>query len=187
MNLRKINTRLYFDVYSLSKQNIILFSLSDSEIFSSINFIKKNFQQNIDSKNYWKTTFATFHKRLKWLTVFSMNLKNISNFFQNRMKKIFDFYLWKFVLIYRNDIIIYFKISINHFAHLNEAFNLLEKSKMTLSFSKCHFVYSNIKTLKHHVNRFDLNTLKKNKYHSSFDVFQNFTKIQNRAELLRLL
>ena len=90
-----------------------------------------------------------------------MNLKNISNFFQNRMKKIFDFYLWKFVLIYMNDIIIYFKISTDHFVHLNEALNLLEKSKMTLSFSKCHFVYSNIKTLKHYVNRFDLNTFKK--------------------------
>ena len=160
MNLRKINTRLYFDVYSLSKQNIILFSLSDSEIFSSINFIKIFFQQNIDSKNYWKTTFAILHKKLKWLTIFSMNLKNISSFFQNRMKKIFDFYLWKFVLIYMNDIIIYFKISIDHFAHLNETLNLLKKSKMTLSFSKCHFVYSNIKTLKHYVNRLNLNTLK---------------------------
>ena len=160
MNLKKINTRLYFDVYSLSKQNIILFSLNDSEIFSSINFTKKFFQQNIDSKNYWKTTFVIFHKKLKWLTIFNMNLKNISNFFQNRMKKIFDFYLWKFVLIYMNDIIIYFKISTNHFVHLNETLNLLKKSEMTLSFSKCHFAYLSIKTLKHHVNRFNLNTLK---------------------------
>ena len=52
INLQKINTRLYFDVYSLSKQNIILFFLNDLKIFSSINFIKKIFQQNIDSKNY---------------------------------------------------------------------------------------------------------------------------------------
>ena len=70
-----------------------------------------------------------------------------------------------------NDIIIYFKISTDHFVHLNEALNLLKKSKMTLSFSKCHFAYSSIKTLKHYVNRFDLNTLKKNKYHSLFNVF----------------
>ena len=161
MNLRKINTRLYFDVYSLSQKNIILFSLNDSKIFSSINFIKKIFQQNIDLKNYWKITFAIFHKKLKWLTIFNINLKNISNFFQNRMKKIFDFYLWKFVLIYMNDIIIYFKISTNHFVHLNKTFNLLKKSEITLSFSKCHFAYSSIKTLKHYVNCFNLNNLKK--------------------------
>ena len=86
-----------------------------------------------------------------------------------------------------NDIIIYFKFAIDHFIHLNEAFNLLKKSKMTLSFLKCHFAYSNIKTLKHHVNRFNLNILKKNKYHSSFDVFQNFKKIRNRIEFFRLL
>ena len=73
MNLKKINTRFYFDVYSLSKQNIKLFSLNDSEIFSSINFIKEFFQQNIDSKNYWKATFVIFHKKLKWLTIFNMN------------------------------------------------------------------------------------------------------------------
>ena len=77
------------------------------------------------------------------------------------MKKIFDFYLWKFVLIYMNDIIIYFKISTDYFVHLNEALNLLKKSKVTLSLSKCHFVYSSIKALKHYVNRFNLNTLKK--------------------------
>ena len=59
-----------------------------------------------------------------------------------------------------NDIIIYFKTSSDHFVYLNETLNLLKKSKMTLSFSKCHFVYSSIKTLKHHVNRFDLSTLK---------------------------
>ena len=161
INLRKINTRLYSDVYSLLKQNIILSFLDDSKIFSSIDFTKEFFQQDINSKNYWKTTFATFHKELKWLTVFSMKLKNTSKFFQNRMKKIFDFYLWKFVLIYMNDIIIYFKISIDHLAHLNEALNLLKKSKVTLSLSKCHFAYSSIKALRHHMNRFDLNILKK--------------------------
>ena len=45
INLRKINTRLYFDVYFLSKQNIILFFLNDSKNFSSINFIKKIFSK----------------------------------------------------------------------------------------------------------------------------------------------
>ena len=57
---------------------------------------------------------------------------------------------------------------------------------MTLSFSKRHFVYSNIKILKYYVNRFDLN-IKKNKYYSLFDVFQNFKKIQNQTEFFRLL
>ena len=109
-----------------------------------------------------------------------MNLKNILNFFQNQMKKIFNFYLWKFVLIYMNDIIIYFKISTDHFAHLNETFNLLKKSKMTLSFSKCHFVYSSIKTLKHYVNRLDLNTLKKK---SNIIRYLMFFKILRKFEI----
>ena len=178
IDLQKINTRLYSDVYSLSKQNIILFFLNDLKIFSSIDFTKEFFQQNINSKNYWKTTFANFHNKLKWLTIISIKLKNTSKFFQNRIKKIFDFYLWKFVLIYINDIIIYFEISINHFVYLNEALNLLKKSKMTLSFSKCYFVYSNIKTLKHHMNYFDLNILKEKtkiiRWLMFFKIFKKF-------------
>ena len=161
MNLKKINTKLYSDVYSLSKQNIILSFLSESKIFSFIDFTKRFFQQNINFKNYWKTIFVTFHKKLKWLTIFSMNFENTSDFFQNRMKKIFETYLWKFVLMYMNDIIIYSKNSIDHLTHLDEILDLLKNFDVTLFLAKCHFAYSSIKAFEHHVSRLDLSILKK--------------------------
>ena len=140
VNLRRINNRLYFNVYFLSRQNTVLSSLKESMIFFSIDFIKEFFQQSIESRDYWKIIFVSQHRDLKWLTVVSMNLKNTSRFFQSRMKKIFDVFLWKFVLVYIDDIIVYSRILKKHLEHLNEVLNLLKKFEVTLSFKKCHFV-----------------------------------------------
>jgi hypothetical protein len=115
INLRRINIRLYSNVYSLFKQNTILFSFDDSIVFSSIDLIKEFFQQSIDSKDYWKTTFVSQHRELEWLTISSMSLDNISKFFQHRMKRVLEKYLWKFVLVYIDDIIIFFSILENYF------------------------------------------------------------------------
>ena len=51
IDLKRINTRLYFDAYSFFKQNVIFSSLNESEIFFFINFTKGFFQQKIELKN----------------------------------------------------------------------------------------------------------------------------------------
>jgi hypothetical protein len=161
INLKRINIKLYLNVYSLSKQNTILSSFDESTIFSFIDLIKNFFQQSIDSKNYWKTTFVSQHRDLEWLIVFNMNLNNTSEFFQHKMKKVLKKYLWKFVLVYIDDIIIFFSIFENHLKHLNEILILLKKSDVIFFLFKSHFDYSNIKILKHHVNRLNINIMKK--------------------------
>jgi predicted XRE-type DNA-binding protein len=161
INLRRINIRLYSNVYSLFKRNTILFFFDDSIVFSSIDFIKEFFQQSIDSKDYWKTTFVSQHRELEWLTISSINLDNISRFFQHKIKRVLKKYLWKFILVYIDDIIIFFSTFENHLKHLNEILVLLKKSNAILFFFKSHFDYSNIKTLKHHVNRLKINIMKK--------------------------
>ena len=137
-------------IYSFLKQNVIFSFLNEFEIFFSIDFIKSFFQQKIKSKNKWKTTFVTFYQNLKWLTVSSMKFDNTSDFFQNKMKKMFKIYLWKFVLIYMNNIIVYFKNKNQHLTHLKKMLNLFKKSDVILTLKKSHFAYFNIKILKHH-------------------------------------
>jgi hypothetical protein len=93
INLKRINIKFYSNVYSLSKQNTILSSFDESTIFSFIDLIKDFFQQSIDSKNYWKTTFVSQHRDFDWFIVFNMNLNNTFEFFQHRMKKVLKKYL----------------------------------------------------------------------------------------------
>ena len=159
INFKKINTRFYSDVYFLSKQNTILKILSDFIIFSSIDLIKNFFQQNIRQQDWWKTIFVIFHREQKWLTVFIMNFVNTSNFFQHKIKFFLTFYLWKFVFVYIDNIIIYFFSLNDYIKHVDDVLTFLKNSDITFSLFKCHFVYSSIQTLNHYVSRLDFNTI----------------------------
>jgi hypothetical protein len=90
-----------------------------------------------------------------------MKLENIFDFFQHRMKRVLKQYLWKFVLIYIDDIIIFSSTFENHLIHFDEILILLKKSKVTLFLSKFHFVYLNIKVLSYYVFKLSINMMKK--------------------------
>ncbi len=75
------------------------------------------------------------------------------------MERVLEKYLWKFVLVYIDDIIIFSPTLEDHLDHLNEILIILEKSGVTLSLSKSHFAYPNIKALGHHVSRLGISTM----------------------------
>ena len=87
-----------------------------------------------------------------------MRLINSSKFFQNWMKKLLHKYLWSFVLIYINNIVIYSRIIENHLIHLDQILQVLENSEVSLSLTKCHFVYQSVKLLEHHVSQLEIST-----------------------------
>ena len=160
MNLQKINTKLYSDAYSLSKQNTILDVLEEVIIFLSMNVTKNFFQQLIQKTDCWKMTFMTSHHSHEQLTVSIMKLTNSSEFFQHCMKDMLQFYLWKFLLIYVNDIIIFSETLKTHLQYVDQTLYTLKKSEVTLFLSKCHFKYLSIKILRHYVFCLGLNTVK---------------------------
>lgn len=159
VDLRKINTRLYPDAYPLPKQDTILEALGGSTVFTSLDMTKSFFQQGTKSSDWWKTTFVTPHRGQEWLTVSTMGLANTPGFFQHRMELLLSDFLWQFVLVYVDDIIIYSPTIDDHLTHVDQILTLLEDSGVTLSLGKCHFAYPSIKALGHHVSRLGLSTL----------------------------
>ena len=151
MNFWKVNTKLYSDAYSLSKQNAILDVLEGTIIFSSMDVTKDFFQQSIWKTDHWKTAFVTPHCGHEQLTVSIMELTNFSEFFQHCIKDMLQSYLWKFLLIYVNNIIIFSESLKTHLQHVNQTLYTLKKSEITFFLSKCHFRYFSIKMLKHYV------------------------------------
>lgn len=158
VDLKKVNTRLYPDAYPLPRQDTILGALGGSIIFSSVDLTKSFFQQGTKSSDWWKTTFVTPHRGQEWLTVSTMGLANTPGFFQHRMESLLAPYLWQFVLVYIDDIIIYSSSLDQHIQHLDQVLALLEDSGVTLSLNKCHFAYPSIQALGHHVSRLGLST-----------------------------
>lgn len=88
-----------------------------------------------------------------------MGLSSTSPFFQHRMERLFREYLWNFVLVYIDDIIVFSKSIKEHLAYLDTVLGLLEESGVTLSLSKCFFTQPSITALGHHISRPGLATL----------------------------
>src|SRR5437667_11360300 len=117
------------------------------------------FQQRIRLADHWKTAFVTPHHGHEQLTVSTMGLTNFLGFFQHRMESILAKYLWFFILVYVDDIIVFSRSKEEHLHHLDRILQLLEDSGVTLSIAKCHFGYPSIKALGHHVLRLGLSTV----------------------------
>ena len=119
VDLRHINMKFLLNVYSLLKQDIILFTFEDNVIFSLLDIIKSFFQVSIALKNRWKTSFITSHCDHERLMIFIMRLANLLSYFQHLMKNFLKSYLWKNLLIYIDDIIIFLTFLDQYCEHLN--------------------------------------------------------------------
>ena len=64
------------------------------------------------------------------------------------MESILAKYLWFFILVYVDDIIIFFRFKEEHLHYLDRILQLLENSGVTLSIAKCYFGYLSIKVLR---------------------------------------
>jgi hypothetical protein len=158
VDMRKVNNKLLLNSYPLPRQDDVLETLAGCTIFSAMDIRKGFFQQPILESDRWKTTFVTAHRGLERLKVSTMGLATTPSFFQQRMENILRPYLWKTVIVYVDDIIVFSRSQDEHLQHLTEVLDLLEQSGVTLQISKCHFGYESIKALGHHVSRLGLAT-----------------------------
>jgi hypothetical protein len=86
--------------------------------------------------------------------------KNCSSMFQKVMQNILALFLWTFTLVYIDDILIFsltFKVHINH---LDQVFQAIWKSEVTLAITKCHFRYQSVLLLGQEVSELGLSTHK---------------------------
>jgi hypothetical protein len=67
--------------------------------------------------------------------------KNGPSIFQHIMQALFS---WIFVLVYINDIIIFSLTFEDYISHLNQVFQVIEQSGVTLAITKCHFRYQSL-------------------------------------------
>jgi hypothetical protein len=75
------------------------------------------------------------------------------------MEVLLSQYLWQFVLVYIDDILIFSRSLEEHLTHLSVVLTLLESAGITLSISKCFFAYDSIQALGHQVSCLGLSTV----------------------------
>ena len=98
------------------------------------------------------------------------------------MTTVFQGLLFKSVLVYVDDIIVYSPTFEKHIEHLQEVFHRLSLNNLTLKPSKCHFAVQQVEYLGHIISK---DGVKPNP--SKTDVIETYPRPNDKTQLRRFL
>ncbi|GJR24921.1 putative reverse transcriptase domain-containing protein [Tanacetum coccineum] len=101
----------------------------------------------IDDLTAFRTRYGHFE-----FTVMPFGLTNAPAVFMDLMNRVRRPYLDKFVIVFIDDILIYYKTREEHVEHLRLVLGLLKKEKLYAKFSKCEFWLREVQFLRHVIN-----------------------------------
>ncbi|GJS94394.1 putative reverse transcriptase domain-containing protein, partial [Tanacetum coccineum] len=112
--------------------------LQGSRVYSKIDLRSGYHQLRVREEDIPKTTFRTRYGHYKF-QVMPFGLTNAPAVFMDLMNRVCKPYLEKFVIVFIDDILIYFKSKEEHAEHLKLILELLKKEELYAKFSKCEF------------------------------------------------
>ncbi|ORD99504.1 POL3 [Hepatospora eriocheir] len=123
-------------------------TISKTKIRLKLDIGKTFHQIDVHPDDIPKTAFACKFGIFEW-TKMPFGLVNGSAMFQRNMDIILKDYLWKFVVVYINDIIIYLDIPEEHQKHVAIVKEILSKHGFSLNEDKCEFFKDKLQILGH--------------------------------------
>ncbi|GJV73784.1 putative reverse transcriptase domain-containing protein [Tanacetum coccineum] len=125
--------------------------LQGLHIFSKIDLRSGYHQLRVHEDDIPKTAFRTRYGHFEF-TVTPFTLTNAPTVFMDLMNKVYRPYLYKFVIVFIDDILIYSKTQEEHVEHLRLVLKLLKKEKLYAKFSKCEFWLREVQFIGHVIN-----------------------------------
>jgi hypothetical protein len=117
VNYRPLNTVAIKNKYLLPHIDILFDQLAGARVFSKVDLRSGYHQIKIHLKDVPKTAFSTRYGLYKYL-VMSFGLINALAHFMYLMNSVFISELDKFIIVFIDDILIYFKSEEEHAQHL---------------------------------------------------------------------
>ncbi|WVZ64247.1 hypothetical protein U9M48_013799 [Paspalum notatum var. saurae] len=124
--------------YPLPRIDILFDQLTGAKFFSKIDLRLGYHQIKIRAEDIPKTSFSTRYGLYEY-TVMSFALTNAPAYFMYLMNSIFFEELDVFVIIFIDDILIFFKTEGEHAEHLRIVLQRLRDHRLYAKFSKCEF------------------------------------------------
>jgi hypothetical protein len=117
VDYRPLNAVTVKNKYPLSRMDILFYQLTSVRVFSKVDLRSGYHQMKIRPEDVPKTAFSTRYGLYEYL-VMSFGLTNAPAHFMYLMNSVFMPELDKFVVVFIDDILIYFKSEEEHAQHL---------------------------------------------------------------------
>ncbi|GJZ78527.1 putative nucleotidyltransferase, ribonuclease H [Tanacetum coccineum] len=151
IDYRKLNKLTVKNRYSLPRIDDLFDQLQGLRFFSKIDLRSRYHQLRVHKDDIPKIVFRTRYGHFEF-TVMPFGLTNAPAIFMDLINRVCRPYLNKFVIVFIDDILIYYKTQEEHVEHLRLVLELLKKEKLYAKFSKCEFWLREVQFLGHVIN-----------------------------------
>ena len=148
MDYRPLNAVTIKNKYPLPRIDILFDQLARVKVFSKIDLRSGYHQIKIRPEDIPKTAFSTRYDLCEYL-VMSFGLTNAPAYFMYLMNLVFMSELDKFMVVFIDDILVYFENEEDHVEHLRIVLTRLREHKLYAKFSKCEFWLRKVPFLGH--------------------------------------
>ncbi|GJW31369.1 putative reverse transcriptase domain-containing protein [Tanacetum coccineum] len=151
IDYRELNKLTIKNRYSLPRIDDLFDQLLGSQFFLKIDLRSGYHQLRLHEDDISKTVFRTRYGHFEF-TVMPFGLTNAPAVFMDLMNRVCRPYIDKFVIVFIDDILIYYKTHEEHVEHLRLVLGLLKKEKLYAKFSKCELWLREVQFLGHVIN-----------------------------------
>ena len=152
IDLRKLNSRIIKDAYSLSRIEESLDCLNSAIIFTSLDLKDRYWQVEMEENSIPYMAFTVGPLRFYKCVCMPFGLTNAPATFQCSMESCFGDYHLKYCIIYLDNIIIFSKTPEEHISRLWVVFQILDEASLHFKPSKCEFFKDGLEYLGHIVS-----------------------------------
>lgn len=144
----KINQVTKKTSYPLSNIDDILLYLAGAKYFTTLDLLSGYWQIGIKEESKEYTAFHAPGKGLFEFQVLPFGLSTAGSVFQELADRVFEGLIWRGVMVYLDDVIIYSNTFQEHLDRLRDVFSRLRNAGLTLKPSKCSYGQTRTKRTK---------------------------------------
>jgi hypothetical protein len=152
VDYRRLNSITIKNKFPMPLIDEILDELAGAQCFTKLDFKSRFHQVRMSPANEFKTTFKTHHNHYQF-RVMPFGLTNALASSQCIMNVILAPFLWKFVIVFMDDILIYSSSLDQHVHHIREVLQVFREHKFFVNLSKCAFTQDELEYLGHIISR----------------------------------
>ena len=153
VDYRDLNDVTVKDAFPIPKIDQSFDALRGAKFFSSLDLASGYWQVPVAPEDRQKTAFVTPDGGLYEYIKMPFGLSNAPGTFQRLMNNLFKDHLWKWVLIFLDDVLAYDSTEEEHFKHIEVIFKLLRAANLKLKPKKCRLLQQKVVYLSHVIDK----------------------------------